>query len=492
MPPNPSPPSDDPARNERSEPLLEVIEDLVPAALQRAAWAVCSSQRWYFGHGSHEGDWSRFWKMDLDGDGTLNAIWEHVRPRCEALAGAPLRVIRQYANGHTYGLGGQPHLDDDRPGCYTLLYYANPEWKDGWDGETVYFDAAGEIALAVRPRPNRAVFFDSRIPHAGRAPSRLCPALRVTVAYKVEVAAPPADVRAPVEEPAGISAERPAAGSAPASLPAEPSGAGGASCSELTESRNGASRVYHLCVASSAVEQEAAEHLAHLAQTVRLPGFRPGKIPPTVLQQRYGAQARREAVNRLVAGTTQGMLPSGSVVGSFALLAGAESGDLEFRANVTYLPDLPEAGFSTLSIERLHATSENLQAAGLSAATAAALLRQHLKLQVLDHLDAAYPIPLLPFLIEREFATIWKAAETQAETPAGRAERESLAAEFRAMAERRLRLGMVVAEIARRSGIRAQHSAELEDRVIDFLVTQARVQEREASVDELRELAEAE
>jgi SM-20-related protein len=492
---NPSPPmSDELARDEGSEPLLEVIEDLVPADLQRAAWTVCSSQRWYFGHGSHEGDWSRFWKMDLDGDGTFNAIWEHVRPRCEALAGAPLRVIRQYANGHTYGLGGQPHLDDDRPGCYTLLYYANTEWKDGWEGETVYFDAAGEIALAVKPRPNRGVLFDSRILHAGRAPSRICPALRVTVAYKLEVSGLPVVARTPEEEPAEsaeICVQQRGPSSVP-NLPVQAPGAEAALCTELAESRNGALRVYQLRVASSVVEQAVAEHLARLGQSVRLPGFRPGKIPMPVLQQRYGARARREAVNRIVAETSDRMLPKGSVVGSFTLCAGAESGDLEFQAYITYLPDLPGVDFSAFSIERLHATGEDLGSASLSAADAAALFRQHLKLQVLDHLDAAYPIPLLPFLIEREFASIWKAAEIQSALPAGAPQREVLVIEFRAMAERRLRLGMVVAEIASRSGIRAQHPAELEDKVVDFLVTQARVQERQTSLEELRELAEAE
>jgi FKBP-type peptidyl-prolyl cis-trans isomerase (trigger factor) len=263
-------------------------------------------------------------------------------------------------------------------------------------------------------------------------------------------------------------------------------------CTELADSRNGALRVYQLRVASSVVEQAVAEHLARLGQSVRLPGFRPGKIPMPVLRQRYGAQARREAVNRIVAETSDRMLPKGSVAGSFTLCAGAESGDLEFQAYITYLPDLPGVDFSALSIERLNATGEDLRAASLSAADAAALFRQHLKLQVLDHLDAAYPIPLLPFLIEREFASIWKAAETQSALPAGAPQREALVIEFRAMAERRLRLGMVVAEIARRSDIRARHPAELEDKVVDFLVTQARVQERQASLEELRELAEAE
>src|SRR5580704_18721910 len=175
-----------------SEPVLEIIDDLVPSELHAAAWAICAGKGWYFGYGSRADDWGRFWKMDLDGDAVFNAIWEQVRPRCEALAGAPLRVVRQYANGHTYGLGGQPHLDDTVPGSYTLLYYPNPEWKDGWEGETVFFDPSGEIRLAIRPRPNRGVFFDSRIPHSGRAPGRLCPALRVTVAYKLHAVVTPA------------------------------------------------------------------------------------------------------------------------------------------------------------------------------------------------------------------------------------------------------------------------------------------------------------
>src|SRR5262249_54261958 len=59
----------------------------------------------------------------------------------------------------------------------------------GWNGETLFYDDRGEIVLAVVPRPNRAVFFDSRISHVGRAPSRGCPALRVTVAYKLEATA---------------------------------------------------------------------------------------------------------------------------------------------------------------------------------------------------------------------------------------------------------------------------------------------------------------
>ncbi len=264
-----------------------------------------------------------------------------------------------------------------------------------------------------------------------------------------------------------------------------------ASCVELAEKRDGASRVYLLRVPAAVVDHEVGEQLARLGKSVRLPGFRPGKIPAAVLQQRYGAQTRADAINRVAADTTQRMLPEGSVVASVALLSGAEARDLEFQAAMTYLPDLPAADFSAVPIERLSASGEDLKSAGLSDAEALALFRHQLKLQVLDHLDAAYPFPVLPLLIEREYARIWKAAEAQSELPADAATRELLAVEFRAIAERRLRLGTVVAELGRRAEIRAANSAELEDKVVDFLVAQASVRERQAGVPELRELAEA-
>ena len=57
-------------------------------------------------------------------------------------------------------------------------------WETNWDGETVYQDNNGEVVLAVKPAPNRAILFDARIPH----PSRFYGGLRVTVACKLIVA----------------------------------------------------------------------------------------------------------------------------------------------------------------------------------------------------------------------------------------------------------------------------------------------------------------
>ena len=171
---------------EDQEPIIEVIDDLAPAPLHAAAWATCMGSAWRFGHGSRDGGSARFWRMELENDSAFDEIWRRAQPRCEALAGIPLKVVSQYANGHTYGLGGDPHIDTSMPGSFTLLYYVNPVWENSWNGETVFYDKDGEVAFAVRPRPNRALFFDARVLHNGRAPSRFCTELRVTVAYKLQ------------------------------------------------------------------------------------------------------------------------------------------------------------------------------------------------------------------------------------------------------------------------------------------------------------------
>jgi SM-20-related protein len=428
------------------EPVLEVLDNAAPADLHAAAWTVCTGKQWYFGHGSTAGDWSRFWKLDLDADPTFVALWEHLRPRCEALAGGPLRVIRQYANGHTYGLGGQPHTDDERAGCFTLVYYPNPEWKDGWDGETVFHDRAGEIFFAVRPRPNRALFFDSRIPHAGRAPSRICPALRVTVAFKLELT--------DTSIPPGTSAQ-------------------------VTEiSRDGAQRVYNIRVPSNLVEHAVRAHLENLAETVRLPGFRAGKVPWEVIEQRYGAQARLEVLNRLTAEAIDRLLPKGSVSSTVELKGGAAVGDLEAHVMATHLPDLPAIDFSQITLTRLTGPE-----------AVEGQLRNHLKAQVLDRLASAYRFPLLQVQVERELSVIRKAAQSQVEMPAEPQAQADIIKGFRTIAERRLRLGMVIAEMARRHQLRSKVGPELEDMVIDYFVKQARIEERPATTEELRELS---
>lgn len=106
------------------------------------------------------------------------------------LSSGPLaghRLIRCYANGHTYGSDGTVHVDTKLAGSYTSVYYPHRVWSPDWGGETVFFNEdRTDIIACVYPKPNRLVVFDGRIPHVARGVSRLCPVLRVTLMFKTD------------------------------------------------------------------------------------------------------------------------------------------------------------------------------------------------------------------------------------------------------------------------------------------------------------------
>ena len=48
------------------------------------------------------------------------------------------------------------------------------------------------------------------------------------------------------------------------------------------------------------IEQEVASRLQSVGRTAKLKGFRPGKVPPKVVKQRYGKQIREEVLSELL------------------------------------------------------------------------------------------------------------------------------------------------------------------------------------------------
>ena len=220
--------------------------------------------------GRHSGRWT--WSRIR----TFNAIWEHARPRCEEFAGTSLRVRRQYANGHTYGLGGRPHQDD---GEFTLLYYPNPEWKDGWDGETVFyrpvrrdlFARCGRVpivcffrrrnaACRTRAQPGLSGVARDRSLQVG---ARFSPRLRKLVT--IDGARCRLETGRPLPEK-----------------------------SKLRKSPRKPARIFTRFAFPPTLVDQAVEgnDWRNSRPPSASPGFRPGNIPAKVLHNRYGAQAR--------------------------------------------------------------------------------------------------------------------------------------------------------------------------------------------------------
>ncbi len=66
------------------------------------------------------------------------------------------------------------------------------------------------------------------------------------------------------------------------------------------ESQSSLERRIDMSVPMAAVEQEVAARLKRMARTVKMPGFRPGKVPMKIVEQTHGAQARSEAIGAAV------------------------------------------------------------------------------------------------------------------------------------------------------------------------------------------------
>ena len=51
------------------------------------------------------------------------------------------------------------------------------------------------------------------------------------------------------------------------------------------------------------LESQISARIAEMGRTVRLKGFRPGKVPAAVIQQRFGSQVRGEVLSDLIGST---------------------------------------------------------------------------------------------------------------------------------------------------------------------------------------------
>lgn len=157
----------------------------------------------------------------------------------------------------------------------------------------------------------------------------------------------------------------------------------------------------------------------------------------------------------------------------------------------------------------------------------AAASRTHLKRRILDALDAAHSFELPPTMVESEFEGIWHAVEEELKREGKKPEDEGksedeLKAEYRTIAERRVRLGLVLARLGEQNSLsvtndelqralaerarsfpgqeqkvyeyyarNAQAQAELrapifEDKVVDFIAELAEITDRPVSKDILQ------
>ena len=98
-----------------------------------------------------------------------------------------------------------------------------------------------------------------------------------------------------------------------------------------------------------AFNQKTDEILRSLAKEARIDGFRKGKIPATILRQRFGASAKADATNEIVSETLEEALTDADV--SPAVQPSLTNVDTESSDNFTYTIEFEvNPGFTSNSI----------------------------------------------------------------------------------------------------------------------------------------------
>ncbi len=129
---------------------------------------------------------------------------------------------------------------------------------------------------------------------------------------------------------------------------------------QVTETLSeGLKRNFSVVIPAADLARRRGERLAELGRTLRLPGFRPGKVPPAVVQQRYGTAVIAEVVEQSVNDATQQVLSDRGLRAAMQpkveLVKADPALDLEFTVALELLPEIALPEFASLEITRLKA-----------------------------------------------------------------------------------------------------------------------------------------
>ncbi len=120
----------------------------------------------------------------------------------------------------------------------------------------------------------------------------------------------------------------------------------------------GLRRAYSLVIPADQIAARLEARLAEVSKTIRMPGFRPGKVPANLVKKMHGAALRGEAlqealndgVNKVIAdnGLRPATQPQVDVDGELA-----DEGDARFTVSLEVLPTIEDVKAGDLALEKL-------------------------------------------------------------------------------------------------------------------------------------------
>ena len=120
----------------------------------------------------------------------------------------------------------------------------------------------------------------------------------------------------------------------------------------------GLKRAFMLTIPAEDIEARLDKEVQRIAPQVRMPGFRPGKVPPNLIRKMHGEALHQDALNNAVQESVQQLLQEQNVRPALQpqveLNQQYEPGkDAEVTVRLEALPDVPPAKIDKLKLERL-------------------------------------------------------------------------------------------------------------------------------------------
>src|SRR3954467_11903649 len=131
----------------------------------------------------------------------------------------------------------------------------------------------------------------------------------------------------------------------------------------------GLKRAYRITIPRRDIDARVDGELRKVAPQIRMPGFRPGKVPPNLVRKMHGPALEQEALNSAVQDGVQQLMAEQrlrpAMQPSVELEDAGPGKDAVVKVELETLPDVPEPRIEGLKLERLtvEATEEEVNRA---------------------------------------------------------------------------------------------------------------------------------
>ena len=125
----------------------------------------------------------------------------------------------------------------------------------------------------------------------------------------------------------------------------------------------GLKRAYQLTFTAAEIDERISGEVKRIAPSIRMPGFRPGKVPANLIRKMHGDALLQDALNTTIQQGVQKLLTEQNLRPAMQpqveLKEGYEAGkDAEVTVRLETLPQIPTPQIDGLKLERLTAEAD--------------------------------------------------------------------------------------------------------------------------------------